>query len=158
MTMDDLQNYLASIPETVMADIPDLIAETATEYFKETFTEKASPGKKPWEPLKKLKNSGSLLVESGNLVNSIRPAYVGRDKVIISAGNDKAPYAQVHNEGYTGPVLIPAHQRTSKKGNAVNVGAHTINQKIPQRQFMGLSIDLTAKIKDRINNYLSGIL
>ena len=157
MTLDDLQNYLRQIPDLVMNDVPDIVAETATEFFKETFTEKAFAGK-PWAPLKKPKNSGSLLVESGNLVNSIRPAYVGRDKVIISAGNDKTLYAQTHNEGFTGPVVIPAHQRTSKKGHVVNVGAHTINQKIPQRQFMGKPIDLIARIKDRINNYLNNIL
>jgi len=158
MTLTDLQNYLSTLPEQVLNDIPDIIAETATEFFKETFTEKASPSKKPWAPLKKEKHVGSLMVTSGNLMNSPRPAYVGRDKVIISAGNDKVPYAQTHNEGFTGPVLIPAHTRTSRKGNKFNVAAHTINQKIPQREFMANSIDLTAKIKDRINNYLRGIL
>jgi len=157
MTLDDLQNYLSTLPELVMNDVPDIVAEVATTYFKETFSEKAFAAK-PWAPLKKAKDSGSLLVESGNLVNSIRPAYVGRDKVIISAGNDKVPYAQTHNEGYTGPVLIPAHQRTSKSGKVMNVGAYTMQQKIPKRQFMGKCIDLTAKIKDSINNHLNGIL
>jgi len=157
MTLDDLQNYLSTLPDLVMNDIPDIVAETATEYFKETFTEKAFAGK-PWAPVKRENPIGSLMQRSSNLQKSIRPAYVSADKVIISAGNDKTPYAQTHNEGYTGPVVIPAHQRTSKKGNVVNVGAHTINQKIPQRQFMGKSIDLTARIKDRINNHLNNIL
>ena len=157
MNINDLENYLSSLPDAIMDVVPDLVAETATEYFKERFTEKAFAGK-PWAPLKKEKDSGSLLVESGNLMNSIRPAYVGRDKVIISAGNDKVSYAQVHNEGYTGPVLIPAHSRTSKKGKKYEVGAHTIQQKIPQREFMGTSDELATKIHDRIATFLNGIL
>ena len=154
MTFDDLENYLSSLPDKVMDEIPDLVAETATEYFKERFNEKSFDGK-PWAPLKKGKKSGSLLVESGNLVNSIRPAYVGRDKVIISAGNDKVPYAQVHNEGFTGSVMIPAHKRTSRKGNEFTVGEHTIKQNIPQRQFMGKTDELAEKIHDRIVDHLN---
>jgi phage gpG-like protein len=122
------------------------------------------------------------MVESGNLVNSIHPAVVTRNRVVISAGNDKVPYAQTHNEGYTGPVNIPAHTRKTnqrsvevpeyKRKNGVTVKAHTWNipggnqqvkahtmkQNIPQRQFMGKADELATMIVERIDEYLKTIL
>jgi len=150
MTWDDLGNYFDTLSENLMEDVPDIIAETATEHFKERFTEKQFDGN-PWVPAKVPKHTGSLLVESGNLVNSIRPSYVGKDKVVISAGNDKVQYAQVHNEGYTGPVTIPAHTRRTKKGIA-NVRQHVRTADIPQRQFMGKANELLKLLYERITN------
>jgi phage gpG-like protein len=157
MTMDQLEDYLTGLPDEIMGDIPEIVAEVATGYFQETFDKKAFDGK-PWAPLKKEKHHGSLLVTSGNLLNSIRPAYIGPDKVIISAGNDKVPYAQAHNEGFTGSVVIPAHTRSSKKGKSVSVSAHTIRQNIPQREFMGKSDELASRLHDRIQNHLNSKL
>jgi phage gpG-like protein len=181
MNFKELENYFASLPEQIMDQVPDIVAETATDYFKESFTLKEFD-KNPWGKAKRAKSTGSLLVESGNLVNSIRPAVVTREHVIISAGNDKVPYAQIHNEGYTGPVSIPAHNRktnprsvevpeyTRKNGVTVKahtwnlpggnqqVKAHTINQSMPQREFMGESDELAEMIHERIDSYLDSIL
>jgi phage gpG-like protein len=181
MTIDDLAQYLDMIPDDVFEAVPDIVAETATEYFKESFTLKEFD-KNPWEKAKKPKTTGSLLVESGNLVNSIRPAVISRERVVISAGNDKVEYAKVHNEGFTGPVTIPAHNRktnqrsvevpeyTRKNGVTVKahtwqlpggeqqVSQHTINQNIPKRPFMGNSAELFDMIKERIDAFLQSIL
>lgn len=150
MTWDDLGNYFDTLSENLLDDVPDIIAETATEHFKDRFTEKQFDGS-PWAPAKIPKRTGSLLVESGNLVNSIRPAYVGRDKVVITAGNDKVQYAQAHNEGYKGPVTIPAHTRRTKTGIA-NVKQHSRTLNLPQRQFMGKANELLQLLYDRITN------
>lgn len=156
MNFKELENYFASLPEQIMNVVPDIVAETATDYFKESFTLKEFD-KNPWAKAKRAKSTGSLMVESGNLVNSIRPAVVTREHVIISAGNDKVPYAQIHNEGYTGPVSIMAHTRKTKTGFC-DVKAHTINQSMPQREFMGESDELAEMIHERIDNYLNTIL
>jgi phage gpG-like protein len=140
-----------------MEDVPEIIAETATEYFKEAFTKKEF-NSNPWAPLKKEKHTGSLLVESGDLVNSIHPAIISREKVVISAGNDKVTYAQPHNEGFTGPVVVKAHARTSKSGKQVDVPTHTINQNIPQRQFMGKTDELAEILHERIVGHLNSKL
>lgn len=153
MTIDELNQYFAGLEEKLMDDIPDIIAETATEYFKESFSLKEYDGN-PWEPLKKPKKKGSLMITSGNLMNSIHPTEVSRNRVVIQGGNDKVPYAQVHNEGFTGPVNIPTHNRRTKKGNAV-VEAYTMNQNIPQRQFMGKAHQLLKMIHERIEDYLT---
>jgi len=37
MNFQGLEQYLSSIPEKVSADVPEIVPETATEYFKERF-------------------------------------------------------------------------------------------------------------------------
>jgi hypothetical protein len=39
-------------------------------------------GGNPWAPATKEKKTGSLLIQTGVLLNSIRPYYVGTDKAI----------------------------------------------------------------------------
>ncbi len=153
MTIEELNKYFGGLEEELMAGIPDIIAETATEYFKESFSLKEFDGK-AWVAAKKPKKTGSLMIESGNLMNSIHPAVVSRDRVVIQAGNDKVDYAKVHNEGFTGPVTIPAHTRRTKKGSA-QVKGFTMQQHIPQRQFMGKAPQLLKMIKERVEDYLT---
>ena len=145
MDFNELGNYLTSLPDRILDDASRIVADTATEYYKERFKEKAFAGN-PWAPAKVPRRNGSLLVNSGHLLNSIRPAYIGRDKVIISAGNDNINYAQVHNEGFTGSVVVPAHVRRTRKYGDVNVKEHTRQTNIPQRQFMGESDELANQI------------
>lgn len=152
MTFDDLAAYFEAIPEEIFSEVPDIVAETAVEYFKESFTLKEFDGK-PWEPAKVEKKTGSLMVESGNLVNSITAAVITRERLVVSAGNDKVDYAQPHNEGFTGNVIIPAHTRNTKKG-PVEVKEHSRYINLPQRQFLGKADELAKMIKERIDEWL----
>ena len=166
MDLEEFRDYLKALPGKIEGAAPAVVAETAVEYFKERFKEKAFDGA-PWAPGRP-KKSGSLLVQSGNLMNSIRPAYVGPDKVIISAGNSQVTYAQVHSEGFEGDVAIQSYVRSTKgkankkkadAGDAPGtVKAHTRHMKIPQRQFMGDARELSDRIKDRLNAAISNIL
>lgn len=155
MDFNDLTRYFEELPDRIMDAVPDVVADTATEYFKERFTEKAYDGK-TWEPAKRPKNAGSLLVKSGALLNSIRPAYIGRDKVTISAGDLKVDYARVHNEGFQGQVSVKPFQRT-RNGLVEEVRAHNRNVNIPQRQFMGHADELAQKIHDRLEPLVDSI-
>ena len=70
-----MQNFRAELQELVDGVIDaagDIIEEEAVEYFKERFEVKEWNGE-PWQPAKNPKKSGSLLVQSSALVNSIRP-------------------------------------------------------------------------------------
>ena len=147
MDFNDLKRYFETLPDKVMEVAPEIIADTATEYFKERFTDKAFDGN-PWQEGKP-KRAGSLLVDRGALLNSIRPVYVGQDKVTISAGDMKVDYARVHNEGFQGPVFVNPFQRT-RLGKMESVKGHTRNMNIPQRQFMGKADELATRIKERL--------
>lgn len=155
MDFNDLKRYFRELPAKVMDAAPDIVADTATEYFKERFTEKSYDGN-PWTPAKKPKRTGSLLVNSGALVNSIRPSYIGRDKVTISAGDLKVDYARVHNEGFQGEVVVNPFRRV-RNGKVEDVRAHTRNVNIPKRQFMGHADELAKKIHSRLQPVVNTI-
>ena len=71
MELEEFGAYLKALPAKIESAAPAVVAETAVEYYKERFKEKAFDGA-PWVPGRP-KKSGSLLVQSGNLMNSIRP-------------------------------------------------------------------------------------
>ncbi|MDN5291786.1 MAG: hypothetical protein PWQ06_2025 [Anaerophaga sp.] len=148
-TFKDLEQYLQNLPDQVMEDAAEIVAETATAYFKETFTTKEFDGN-PWQKGVP-KKTGSLMVESGNLMNSIHPAVITPERVVISAGNNKVNYARTHNEGFSGTVTINPFTRK----NGQQVKAHTRRMNIPRRQFMGRASELAGRIISGIENYLN---
>ena len=169
MNIKELNNYLQSLPEEIISDAAEIVAETATEYYKSAFKKKAFDGN-PWTPAKAPKTTGSLLIDSGALVNSIRPAVITPQRVVISAGNEKVDYAQVHNEGFKGIVPVPAHTRKTKRKDVpvkahtrktkrkdVPVKAHTRKTNIPKREFMGDSEELNEQIHARIEGYIDSL-
>lgn len=151
MTIKELEEYLRTLPDKIMDDVADIVAETATEYYKDTFTKKAFDTN-PWKPGKP-KRRGSLLIDSGALLNSIRPTVITPQRIVIAAGNAKVGYARAHNEGYDGTVSVPAHTRRTKSKD-VPVRAHTRTAHIVQRQFIGDSHELNKIIRDRLEGYI----
>lgn len=123
-----------------MQEIANMVAVTGVSYFKATFRNKEFNGSK-WPEAKVDKNKkrkrGSLMVESAALMNSVRTAEATPGQVKWTAGNDKVPYAQVHNEG-------------GKAGRGAGFD-------MPQRQFMGESEELEQKITKRISSYLGKV-
>lgn len=153
---DELAQKIKQVMEN---KLPEVVAEEAAEYSRTRFSEKAFDGK-PWKPVspKYKPRRGTLMVRSSELLNSIHVSQVTPQKVAISAGNSKAPYAQVHNEGFTGSVVIPAHDRRTKKGNTVQVKAHKRMMRIPQRQFLGACPELERILKREAEALFKSIL
>jgi phage gpG-like protein len=111
MRYKDLDSFIASLELKIRMIVPNVVAETAVEFFKERFQTKEWDGN-PWPQTKRVVRKGSLLVRKSELVNSIRPSLVAFNKVRISAGNENVPYAKVHNEGGTlHPKVTPAMRR-----------------------------------------------
>lgn len=128
-----------------MQEVANLSAATGVSYFKGAFRSKAFHSKafdgKAWARAKideaGKRRRGSLMVQSAALMNSIRTAEITPKRVVWSAGNDKVPYAQVHNEG-------------GRAGRGAGFD-------MPQRQFMGEAAELEARLTKRIDNYLKGL-
>ena len=154
--MQNIEQEIAAMMDEICEESAEIIAEEATEYFKERFTEKEWDGT-PWPPAKSPKRSGSLLVKSSDLLNSIRPTEVTKDRVMITAGNQKVTYAQVHNEGFSGKVNVDAFTR-NVKGKTQQVRAHTRNTTIPKRQYMGETEELDERILGRIETLIQSKL
>jgi phage gpG-like protein len=153
MTLEELENYMRQLPEEILSQAAEIVAETAVESFKGSFSRKAFDGN-PWAPAKTPKKKGSLLITSGELLNSVRPDYVGTDRVVIAAGNGKVDYAKVQNEGFTGNVTVPEHTRHTRYG-AHKVKTHTRSTNIPARPFMGNSSEVIEEIHKRIEDFIN---
>lgn len=172
----DIDSYFKSLSEKIRKQVPNVVAETATEYFKQRFSTKEWDGT-PWPQTKKVVRRGSLLVRSSKLVNSIRPTAVTSTVVRLGAGNSKVPYAQVHNEGgVTHPKVTPAMRKWAwaqyyKAGGGKKDGKtdpkeagmfkrlaltkkKQLTITIAKRQFMGKSERLNAKIFERIKSII----
>lgn len=142
----------------VTRDVPNIVAETATEYYHERFIEKNWDGK-PWpkynpynNPKRNEPTKGSLLLRTTNLRRSVRPSLVRPDLVRISAGSSKVPYARAHNEGFNGFQQVPGYVNSNfmGKGQSVRIRGHRRYQRLPRRQFIGRSEIVNQNIKSRL--------
>lgn len=152
----EIDKLLENQMEEILQGTAQIVAETSVEYFQNTFRTKKFDGN-PWAPPRVPKRSGSLLVQSGALLNSIRPVLVSPERIVIAAGNEKVDYARVHNEGFKGSVTVPAHIRHTRRGDQT-VRQHTRNANIPQRQFIGAARELENDLQERIEAYVESVL
>ena len=66
----EIDKLLEKRMEEILQGTAEIVAETSVGYFQDTFRHKAFDGN-PWAPPRVPKQSGSLLVQSGALLNSI---------------------------------------------------------------------------------------
>ena len=160
-TIQEIDDFFDKLTdEFFKKQVPNIVAEKATEFFKERFTTKEWDGE-PWPP-QKIKR-GELMVKSSSLHKSIKPSIVTPERVVISGGSEKIPYAKIHNEGGEIPIT-PKMRRFFWAMHRKEVGedknkdtnwkwlALTKNDamKIPMRRFMGPS----EKLNDVLFNAL----
>lgn len=138
--------------------VPRIIAEKATEFYKQRFTTKEWEGI-PWPQTKNPVKVGSLMVRSGKTMASVKPSVVTPEVVKISAGGTKAPQAKIHNEG--GIIDVPVTPQMRKFAWAMNYKTkddkwkglaltkkQTLRINMPKRQYMGHSPKLNAIFMD----------
>ena len=140
----EIDKLLEKRMEEILQGTAEIVAETSVGYFQDTFRLFRSPA---W----------SLLVQSGALLNSIRPVVVTPGRIVIAAGNEKVDYARVHNEGFKGAVAVPAHIRHTRRGDQ-SVRQHTRRVNIPRRQFIGDARELETELQKRIETYVESVL
>ena len=164
-TFKDLHIFFETLRTDYLHErVPNIVAEAATEFFKQRFTTKEWEGT-AWKPTRFPVGSGSLMLRTGALLHSIRPKIVGPGRVVISAGDSKVPYARIHNEG--GQIIVtpkmkkwawamhyqaggspkgqePPPQAQFYKAMALKKTGSPIN--MPRRQFMGYSGTLNKQI------------
>lgn len=165
-----IDQFFRKLNGFVMKDVPAIVRQSGVEYFKGSFDRKAFDGK-PWAPHSKRykPKSGSLMVKSSKLVNSISGT-IKPDRVTFNAGNSKTPYARIHNEGgtinraarselfvrnrFTKGKKAKAfggmglYKKGTTKGRGLSFKAYSIT--MPKRQFIGPAAELNTLIMDRI--------
>jgi hypothetical protein len=151
--LNKIQQNLAN----TFRELPAIMGEEIVNYSLEAFEDEAWDGK-AWEKRKNPTKWGKpddtdrkLLVKTLKMKRSIRIAQIIEDKIKLSVGGADVPYTKTHNEGFNGLVTqtVDGHLRRGKKGKIIRVKpfSRTINQHIPQRQFVGNSPFLKERIK-----------
>jgi hypothetical protein len=143
--IDDFFDKLTD--EFFKKQVPNIIAEKATAFFKERFTTKEWDGT-PWPETKKPVQRGTLMVRSGALVASIKPKTVTSEKVVISAGSEKVPYARPHNEGET--LTVPVTAKMRKFAWAMHYKEQTEGEKEVYTQWKGLALTKKTELKIKL--------
>lgn len=158
--------------ERSLSRFPVLAASEAQNFFLDSFRRQAWIGDttEVWpqrKPNAKRNKGRALLVDTGRLKRSIRIKRADWNNVIIASD---VPYAGVHNEGFRGIESVHEYSRKASrrvatrynkngkasksgrvkiKGASHQVKAHSRNQNIPRRRFMGNSPFLNRRI-DRV--------
>lgn len=155
-----LNNLISGLEKKIDA-VPNIVAETAVEFFKDRFRTKEWDGV-PWKPYKNKAREptrGSLLNRNaGGLMSTIKPSIVTSQMVRISAGGRGINYARVHNEGLRVRAIqyVRGYHNNNFMGKGKRVQIHPSNRKIdftmPKRQFMGKSELLLKTIETRFKN------
>jgi phage gpG-like protein len=133
--------------------------------------QRRKPGTAAYNSARKSARTRAILVQSG----ALRRGFYTRIKRldIIQIANS-LPYAKVHNEGFEGTVSVKGHDRWMKsKGDYAGTGVYSVKTRkekrvqlqykqsikghsrkmnIPQRQFMGHSVELQKKQEQVIDN------
>lgn len=154
----------------VYKTLPRKIAVAAVNFSKESFRQQGwqDGGLQKWKPRKmttgRKSDNRAVLVKSGRLRRSIRATSVTDRQIVI--GTD-VPYAQIHNEGFTGEITQNVgthtrkeHTRSGRKVQAATIRAYTRKRKLnmPKRQFMGPSETLNRQIGDSIRQTFDDVL
>lgn len=156
-----LNDWFSKFEHRMEVGVPNIVAETATEFFQDKFKTQEWD-KQPWPSLnkkyeaRKTRGKGRILTATGKLRNSIAPVQVNAQRVVISAGSAQVPYARVHNEGLriAGVANVRPYTNTNfmGKGKKVPIKSHSRSYTIQfkRRQFMGPSKYLNQAIIKRL--------
>ncbi len=157
----NINNWFEKFDHKFDVAVPNIVAETAVEFFQDRFKTQEWD-KKPWKPLKpkyaakKTRGKGRILTAAGILMRSIRPSTVKPSLVTVTAGSTKVPYAKIHNTGGQVKGAFKVRSFTNSNfmgtGRSVKVKSHTrnVNYRMPKRQYMGHSKFLNAILIDRL--------
>lgn len=166
----DLDQFRAALPGALRrmgGRIFVRIGASATSQFMQD----AGPSASPRSP----SDSGPLRIVTGRLARSLTGAAtqrVGRESIrrIEISGNrmtiaigTRVPYAGVHEDGFDGPVKVPAHQRTITQAwgrpitpTVVQVKGHERRMKMPKRSYLGPAVRAQTPYIERTARFAIG--
>lgn len=145
--------------DDMVKSLPVLVKNRAVNFFKDSFDRKGFINDRfePWTDRVDRDANGSLMLQTGNLKNSIFGEASGNFAILSS----DTPYSAIHNEGGTvsGTANVRSHTRR-RNGKTHQVKSHTrnVNTTIPQRQFMGHSNFLMKDIERNFHHQLERII
>ena len=133
------------------------LAETLRTSTRERFREQKSPEGKPWTKSNRaIREGGATLTDSAGLKNSIKSTVDGSG---FAVGTNKV-YARTHQFGEKGR-KITIRAKTSRGlvfqlgGRWIRKNQVTVNIKVPERPFLGISEEDMREIKGTLEDIVS---
>lgn len=178
---DRLTNKLNKVYPNLMA----VAAAEAMNFSKERFQRGVDIRDVPFVPRKSNKDRGRAILVgkgSGTLKHDVQVISVNENEANIGTTETTVPYAKAHNEGFKGTVTVDAHtrirtkkvketyvdrngktrNRTSKQVDTGkgDITVRTYNRKmnLPQRQFLGESTILDARIEKAVGGKIIDVI
>lgn len=158
-----MEKNIKNIQEFLANKLVRILANHSVNFFKKSFINQGFTDKElqKWKPSFKAgkKTASTILVRTGKLKRSIRILNISPYSYTILAGNQKIPYAAIHNNG--GTITITTKMRKyfwymySATGNDMWKFLAITKKKnitIPQRQFIGESKTLNKELLNIIEN------
>ena len=105
MQINGLKNLEKELRRLIDKELPTILANQSVNFFKGNFDVQGWRGKtfKRWKntriKVQKFSKNPGILIESGHLKKSIRAVNISAGGFKVVAGNQKVPYAAIHNEG-----------------------------------------------------------
>ncbi|MDX9703916.1 MAG: phage virion morphogenesis protein [Candidatus Auribacterota bacterium] len=143
---EDVKKHSADVGKAI-SEMPRVIAGAAIKMKDANFSAQGfvenGRAVSPW-PKRKSETTRSdgkrILHSTGNMQDSVRKRISG-NRISIGIDLGKVPYAHAHNEGFKGSVNIKSFSRQTRKGTTT-VKAHTRKVDIPERKFLGYTVDI----------------
>jgi phage gpG-like protein len=99
MQIKDLNKLEKDLKKLMDKELPIILSNEAVNFYRFSFRRKGFVDKKFEHWKKTKKETGSTLIKTHHLQNSIRVAKRASSGFLVVAGNQKVPYAKIHNEG-----------------------------------------------------------
>jgi len=156
----EIERRLAGLVDAFddLTDLMEGFGVTLESSVTDRFETETAPNGTKWTPSQRVKaNGGKTLTLSAQLrlsVHSIASA------TQVEVGTNKI-YAGVHNDGFDGSVTVPTHMRTIdeafgrplKAPVSFTVKSFERAMNIPQREFIGLSLEDEAELLAQAEDY-----
>lgn len=164
--IENINAWFANFEHRMREEVPGIVAETATEFYKSKFLTQEWDGV-PWENLspnyakRKRRSKEKILTANRHLEKSIKPRDITPNRVTITAGSSIAPYARVHNEGLRvrGTRQVKSYTNNNFMGTGrkqlIKAHSRTVNYQMPKRQFMGHSVQLNRLLTRELTQFLN---
>lgn len=156
--------------QQVAKEIVTIAGVEGVKHFKKSFTDQGftDAGLQKWPGRKRNTDPGrAILVKTGRLRRGVRVLSKTDKTVKVGVDLNEVPYAQYHNDG--GNFAVKAHRRRNSRYDVFNastrrksasglniVAGHT--RKVPKRQFVGDSKQLTDKIEKQVARRMKTLL
>lgn len=157
----EVERRLARLADQLgdLTPLMDILGMEIEVDIEANFEGEHSPAGIPWPRSRRAKETGGKTLTDTRILRGSMAHNAGPRSVEVGTN---VVYARRHDQGFSGTEQIASHKRTMRQVFGVKlaepiiatVKAHSRKVDTPQRQFIGISADGLAGIRDHVADYL----